>query len=73
MSVFEYHGGPITHHYLMKKSKSELASMYMDLLRIHAQQLRRSVAKEVSPKRGSDSPPKNDGTRDEVDAADARS
>ena len=34
----------------------------------------REVADEVScAKRGSDSPPKNDGTRDEVDAADARS
>lgn len=33
MSIFEVHGGPITHRYLMNKTKYELASMYMRLLR----------------------------------------
>ena len=45
MSIVEYHGGPITHHYLMKKSKSELASMYMDLLKIRDQQRRQYARK----------------------------
>lgn len=34
MSVFEIHGGPITHRYLMNKSKFDLASMYMELLAV---------------------------------------
>ena len=34
MSIVEFNGGPVTHRYLMNKTKSELASMYMDLLRI---------------------------------------
>ena len=33
MVIIEIHGGPINHRYLMKKSKDELASMYMRLLR----------------------------------------
>ncbi len=33
MAIIEIHGGPINHRYLMKKSKDELASMYMRLLR----------------------------------------
>lgn len=28
MSIVEYRGGPITHRYLMKKSKRELKDMY---------------------------------------------
>ncbi len=32
MAVFEIHGGPITHRYLMNKSKHDLARMYMELL-----------------------------------------
>lgn len=33
MAIIEIHGGPITHRYLMKKSKDELATLYMRLLR----------------------------------------
>lgn len=33
MAVIEINGGPITHRYLMGKTKDELASMYMRLLR----------------------------------------
>jgi len=33
MAIIEIHGGPINHRYLMKKSKDDLASMYMRLLR----------------------------------------
>lgn len=33
MAIIEFHGGPVTHKYLMGKTKWELASMYMDLLR----------------------------------------
>lgn len=32
MAVFEIHGGPITHRYLMNKSKHDLARMYMELM-----------------------------------------
>lgn len=32
MSIVEYKGGPITHRYLMKKSKDELASMALKWL-----------------------------------------
>lgn len=32
MSIVEFNGGPITHRYLMGKSKFDLARMYMDLL-----------------------------------------
>ena len=32
-AFIEFNGGPITHKYLMGKTKWELASMYMDLLR----------------------------------------
>lgn len=33
MGIIEICGGPVTHRYLMKKSKSELASLYLDLLK----------------------------------------
>lgn len=33
MSIVEFNGGPITHRYLMNKSKHDLSTMYMDLLR----------------------------------------
>ena len=33
MSIVEYKGGPITHRYLMNKSKDELATMVMRTLR----------------------------------------
>lgn len=40
MSIIEFSGGPITYRYLERKSKSDLAHMYMDLLcindRLHA-------------------------------------
>lgn len=32
MSIVEFRGGPITHRYLMGKSKADLARMYMQLL-----------------------------------------
>lgn len=32
MTIVFYQGGPITHRSLMNKSKSELASMYLQLL-----------------------------------------
>ena len=32
MAIIEITGGPITHHYLMGKTKTEIASMYMRLL-----------------------------------------
>lgn len=32
MSIFEIKGGRITHRYLVRKTKYELAHMYMDLL-----------------------------------------
>lgn len=32
MAIVEITGGPITHHYLMGKTKTEIASMYMRLL-----------------------------------------
>lgn len=34
MTVVEYRGGPVTHRYLMNKSKHDLARLYMELLRI---------------------------------------
>lgn len=30
MSIVEFHGGPITHRYLMNKSKHDLARMVLD-------------------------------------------
>lgn len=33
MAVIEINGGPITHRYLMGKTKDDLANMYMRLLR----------------------------------------
>jgi|GEM_PF-6130492 len=33
MSVFEVHGGPVDRRYLMKKTKDELATLVLDLLR----------------------------------------
>ena len=33
MSIVEFKGGPITVRYLERKRKSELARMYMDLLK----------------------------------------
>jgi len=39
MAIVEYHGGPITHRYLMNKTKHDLASMYMELLRIRERDL----------------------------------
>lgn len=35
MGIIEFNGCPITHKYLMGKTKWELASMYMELLRLH--------------------------------------
>lgn len=35
MAIIEFNGGPITHKYLMNKTKWELASMYMELLRLY--------------------------------------
>ena len=35
MSIVEFNGGRITHKYLMGKTKSELARMYLDLLDCH--------------------------------------
>lgn len=32
MAIIEIHGGPITHRYLMGKTKDELARLYMRLL-----------------------------------------
>jgi len=32
VSIIEFHGGPITHRYLMNRSKADLARMYMQLL-----------------------------------------
>lgn len=32
MSRVEFRGGPVTHSYLMNKSKHDLARMYMELL-----------------------------------------
>ena len=34
MAIIEFHGGRITHKYLMGKTKWELAYMYMELIRI---------------------------------------
>lgn len=39
MSIIEFNGGPITHKYLMGKTKWELAIMYMDLLRMYERAL----------------------------------
>lgn len=39
MSIVEYHGGTITHRYLMNKSKTDLANMYLELLRIRNRDL----------------------------------
>lgn len=39
MSIVETHGGPITHKALMKKSKWQLAAMYMELLRVREEEL----------------------------------
>lgn len=33
MAIIEIHGGPITHRYLMGKTKDELARLYIQLLR----------------------------------------
>lgn len=34
MSIIEIRGGPITHRYLMNKSKNDIARMYLDHLRV---------------------------------------
>lgn len=40
MATFEVIGGPVTHRYLMGKTKSEIADMYMRMLRETAQDAR---------------------------------
>ena len=38
--IFEINGGPITHRYLMGKTKDQLAYRYLDLLKIHDEKTR---------------------------------
>lgn len=35
MSIVEYRGGPITHRYLMKKTRAELERMYLSNQKAH--------------------------------------
>lgn len=53
MAIFEILGGPITHRYLMKKTKSELAYMYLAALK-GLQTERGWQPIETAPKDGSD-------------------
>lgn len=34
MSIVEFRGGPVTHRYLMNKTKYDLARLYMELLSV---------------------------------------
>ena len=38
MAIVEFHGGRITHKYLMNKTKWELARMYLELLELYEAQ-----------------------------------
>jgi hypothetical protein len=51
MSIVEVCGGPITHRYLMGKSKSDLAHAYMGLLGAYAGMKRRAETAEADVER----------------------
>lgn len=72
MAIVEFHGGTITHRYLMNKSKHDLARMYMELLRVREDEAKavKAVVDELCAHEGAEG--FSDGTHDRVDALYAR-
>jgi len=54
MAIIEFNGGPITHRYLMNKTKNDLARMYMELLNVREKEIteRDALRAEVERLRG---------------------